>query len=665
MKQYARRGAHIGARVLAGRTPRLVLPALLWLAHLLLLSAAPAVADALDTQRATYRAAQQAAANNDWAEFFRLREALHDYPLYPYLEYETLGSARYPAAREAIDRFLADQGDMPLANRLRTRLLREFYAQQEWHNFLAYYRDSVHTLEFACQYQEARYHAGERLDAIRAGLVLWNVGHSQPEGCDSLFALLNRTGAITEAIAWQRYAKAVLANQPRLARYLERFFVSASVRSQAARYLQLHENPALLSNRALLPERSPEVVALLAQTLARAARTDALQALEHWQYYQRNPAFDVAARSRVQTAIVRALYEQGHASEVAEQIQRHGDLLDSGFHEWYLRRHIAAGDWRALATGIDQLPASLQTEPRWRYWRVRALQLLGESDASTAATTFAELATQRSFYGFLACDWLDQSYAMARSEEKPDEAAIAALTERPALQRVRELLYHGQELDAAREWWRATRNLTETEWLAAGHLAHRWEWHYQAILAMVKASRWDEIDARFPVLHRRPFETQSERLGLPLQLMLALARQESAFRAEALSPAGARGLMQLMPATANEVARAHGIPYRTVNQLYDPELNIALGTSYYRDMLDRFQDNRILATAAYNAGPGRVRGWLTASGGRLPFDAWIEAIPFVETRNYVQNVLAFSAIYAHRLGTAEYILSPQERQQPL
>ena len=182
---------------------------------------------------------------------------------------------------------------------------------------------------------------------------------------------------------------------------------------------------------------------------------------------------------------------------------------------------------------------------------------------------------------------------------------------------------------------------------------------------MVKASRWDEIDVRFPVLHREPFETQSERQRLPVQLMLALARQESAFRAEALSPAGARGLMQLMPATAHEVARKHTIPFRSESQLFDPKLNIALGTSYYRDMLDRFQDNRILATAAYNAGPGRVKGWLNASDGRLPFDAWIEAIPFVETRNYVQNVLAFSAIYAHRLGTAEHLLSAHERQQPL
>ncbi|MFP5414056.1 MAG: transglycosylase SLT domain-containing protein [Gammaproteobacteria bacterium] len=662
MTEYANRAVHAGNRVFAWRVPLLVFPALLWLVQLI--SATPAVADELDTQRATYRAAQQAAASRDWAEFFRLREALREYPLHPYLEYETLGSALYPEAREAIDHFLDGLGDMPLANRLRTRLLREFYAQRDWRNFLAYYRDSVRTVELECQYQLARYHAGEHRDAIVAGLALWNVGHSQPAGCDDLFAVVNRSGEITEAIAWQRYTKAVLANQLSLAQHVERFLVSGAIRAKAGRYLQLRQNPGLLSDHDLFPEHSPEVVALIAQTLERSARTDAARALEHWQYYQRNPAFDVATRSRVQTAIVRALYDQGYASEVATQIQRHGDLLDTGFHEWYLRRHIGTGDWRALATGIDQLPPSLRAEPRWRYWRVRAAQLLGESDPGMT-TTFAELATQRSFYGFLACDWLNQGYRMARSEEKPDEAGIAALAARPALLRVRELLYHGQELDAAREWWRATRPLTESEWLAAGHLAHRWEWHYQAILAMVQASRWDEIDTRFPVLHRQPFATQSERKGLPMPLMLAVARQESAFRAEALSPAGARGLMQLMPATANEVARKHAIPYRSESQLFDPELNIALGTSYYRDMLDRFQDNRILATAAYNAGPGRVKGWLNASGGRLPFDAWIEAIPFVETRNYVQNVLTFSAIYAHRLGTSEQLLSAHERRQPL
>lgn len=633
---------------------------------LCLLAIAPAIAGDLDVERATYGAARQAAATGDWPEFFRLREELHDYALYPYLQYETLQSAPYPAEREAIDDFFVAMGDMPLANRLRIRLLREFYEQQDWRALLAYYRDYLRTDELECQYQEARYRLGERREAARAGLVLWNVGHSQPKGCDHLFTLLEHAGEITETVAWQRYTKAVLANELRLAHHLERYFVSAQTRTRAAHYLQLYQNPALLRDHNLLPERNAEVAVLIARTLERSARSDALQALQHWHWYQRNPAFDTATRSRVQTAILRALYEQGEPSAMLAEMRRHPDLIDTAFQEWYLRRHIAAGDWRALIAGIAELPPALQTEPRWRYWRARALQLAGENDADPgAASTLAELANQRSYYGFLACDWLDRNYTMAQEEATPDEAAIARLAERPALLRVRELLYHGQEYDAGREWWRANRSLSETDWLAAGLLAHRWGWHYQAILAMVKAGRWDEIETRFPVLHREPFEAQAERQGLPVQLMLALTRQESAFRAEALSPAGARGLMQLMPATARDVARQHDIPYRAESQLFDPDVNIALGTRYYRDMLDRFQDNRILATAAYNAGPARVQSWLTASSGRLPFDAWIETIPFVETRNYVQNVLTYSAIYAHRLGTSEQILSPRERHQPL
>ena len=139
----------------------------------------------------------------------------------------------------------------------------------------------------------------------------------------------------------------------------------------------------------------------------------------------------------------------------------------------------------------------------------------------------------------------------------------------------------------------------------------------------------------------------------------------SALAQDAQSHAGARGLMQLMPATARQTARKNGIRYRGSRDLYEPEVNVSLGSRYYREMLERFDNNRILATAAYNAGPHRVQRWLEETGGQLPFDAWIETIPFRETRNYVQNVLAFSMVYAHHLENNARILSPQEKQRSL
>lgn len=620
--------------------------------------------DRLEQQRQAYRAARAAWAAHDKQTFARLTDSLSDYPLHPYLEFESLRDAPYARARERIDRFLAKLGDAPLANRLRGRLLRDFYGQHDWQAFVDYYRESLGTVGLQCQYQEARYHIGLRSQAVAAGLTLWNVERSQPDDCDPLFALLEREGAISEHLAWQRFAKAVRAGQLRLARYLQPRLASAAKQSLAERYLALYRDPRLLANHHLFPETDAEVTALIELALMRQARIDAATALRHWRHYAAARDFDAGARSRVVVTIARELYGQGDQALLAEVLKQDRELLDSNFYEWLLRRRIAATDWPAVSAAIAALPQTLQAEPEWRYWQARARELTG-GDRDGSRQVFSELSRQRSFYGFLASDWLRQDYQMAQNTTSPDPAGLAALASQPAFLRVRELLHHGQELDAAREWWRATRDLSEAEWELAGHLAHRWQWHYQAILAMVRASHWDDLETRFPVVHRHSFAAQARHNALPVPLVLAVARQESAFRSDALSPAGARGLMQLMPATARETARRHGIPYRGSHQLFDASLNIRLGTRYYRDMLDRFQDNRILATAAYNAGPGRVRQWLERSAGQLPFDAWIETIPFVETRNYVQNVLAFSAIYAHRLGSRERILSRAEREQLL
>jgi soluble lytic murein transglycosylase len=107
------------------------------------------------------------------------------------------------------------------------------------------------------------------------------------------------------------------------------------------------------------------------------------------------------------------------------------------------------------------------------------------------------------------------------------------------------------------------------------------------------------------------------------------------------------------------VAQKIGIRY-TSSDLFRPEKNITLGSNYLKTLLDDFEGNHILATAAYNAGPNRVKGWLEKQNMILPHDIWIETLPFHETRNYIQNVLAFSVIYAHRLGINSPLIAKQE-----
>jgi soluble lytic murein transglycosylase len=142
--------------------------------------------------------------------------------------------------------------------------------------------------------------------------------------------------------------------------------------------------------------------------------------------------------------------------------------------------------------------------------------------------------------------------------------------------------------------------------------------------------------------------------GAEQALLLALTRQESAFDTRALSPTGARGLMQLMPATASQVAKSLELPYAERKLSTDGIYNVTLGQAYLDSLISQFNGSYVLAIAAYNAGPARVRQWLGDYGDpRSPdVDAidWVEEIPFSETRNYVQRVLENLQVYRLRIG---------------
>ena len=204
--------------------------------------------------------------------------------------------------------------------------------------------------------------------------------------------------------------------------------------------------------------------------------------------------------------------------------------------------------------------------------------------------------------------------------------------------------------------------MSPEELIAAASLAADWGWHYQAIFAMIGAEYWDDLQVRFPLAYAETLNKAATVNKLKPSLVFAIARQESAFGADVRSPAGAVGLMQLMPATARQTASRGGLSYQSSKDLLNPSANAALGTHYMGSLLQQFSDNRILAIAAYNAGPHRVQQWLKRLPNEVDHDVFIESIPFKETRNYVQNVLAFAVIYGYRLGESLAMISPAEKR---
>ena len=148
-------------------------------------------------------------------------------------------------------------------------------------------------------------------------------------------------------------------------------------------------------------------------------------------------------------------------------------------------------------------------------------------------------------------------------------------------------------------------------------------------------------------------------IGKPSNAMLRW--RESAFYPQARSPVGARGLMQIMPATGAQVASSLGRRHSNTD-LYEVDHNVLLGSAYYRQLLDRFNGNRIFALTAYNAGPHRVDRWRHAPPDAVPVDIWVETIPYKETREYVQAVLAYNVVFRYLMGDTPSLLTPEERQ---
>ena len=179
-------------------------------------------------------------------------------------------------------------------------------------------------------------------------------------------------------------------------------------------------------------------------------------------------------------------------------------------------------------------------------------------------------------------------------------------------------------------------------------LAHNWGWHSRAISTVAAAGEFDDLNIRYPLPWREDFENHAKTAGIPDSWAYGVARSESLFMRDVRSSAGAIGLMQLMPATGKSTAREISLPYAGLTTLTDSASNIRLGTWYLGKMYARFSNNRVLATAAYNAGPHRVEDWLPATG-TLDARIWIENIPFNETRGYVRRVLTDEAIFHWRL----------------
>jgi soluble lytic murein transglycosylase len=315
--------------------------------------------------------------------------------------------------------------------------------------------------------------------------------------------------------------------------------------------------------------------------------------------------------------------------------------FDERAFEWHARAALWAGNWKLVGDVIASMPDSLSKQTRWRYWRARALEAQGKR--TEAQEAYATNLTDDNYFAALSAARLGRRYTPQQQSLTFDDAQLALLLQDSALVRTRELLATNVPTlrASAYEEWRAAYvkwdAMTRRQSVA---LAARWKWFDQAVTLAAQQGLFNDYELFYPRPFNPEVDNAAELTAIPASLIYATMRQESLYRTDAQSIAGAKGLMQLLPETAQRIARRWKLK---TGDLFDPSVNIPIGSAKLRDMIDRFGGLVPLALAGYNAGPNTVPRWLPAQA--KDSDVWIENIPYNETRTYIQRIHWYSLVF--------------------
>ncbi|PKO64214.1 MAG: lytic murein transglycosylase, partial [Betaproteobacteria bacterium HGW-Betaproteobacteria-17] len=546
--------------------------------------------------------------------------------------------------------FLARYPGSRMAETLRADWLKSLGIREAWPAYLAEYPrlvrpDAAHQ----CYAYRADWARGGR-SRQREAVAMWFTGRDLPAACAPMFAQLIGAGLISEEDVWRRVRLALEAGNLGVARAVANTLPRAQ-QPDAALFDRAGRDPGRLLNPGQLDvgKRGDREIALYAlDQLARRNSDEAAQALRKWA-----PQFTAeelqAAWARLATWAARR-----HEAAALPWFQRATvGATNDVQREWWARAALRAGDWQAVQQVIESMSDTLREQPVWRYWRARALQANGQRAASNPL--FLALAREHHYYGQLAQEELGPVMQAPVINIKTGSDDVAAIARQPGIARALALYELGLRSDANQEWNWTIREFSDAQLLAAAELARRMEWYDRAINTAERTRELHDFELRFLAPYRELAQKAAREHALDEAWMFGLMRQESRFVNVARSSVGASGLMQIMPATASWIAQRLGIKGFHPREMQDPAKNIQFGAYYLKHVQTSLDGSPVLATAAYNAGPGRAQRWRDIR----PMEAavYIESIPFAETRDYVKKVMSNAMYYAARFGQPSVLLT--------
>ena len=620
-----------------------------FLAQIPLVAATDASAS-LERQRASYRDALAALRSNQIWRYKLLMTELDGYALRGHLEFQYLKHRVASTPTGTLREYLANNHHSVTSSHLRKRWLAHLARQGNWELFLSEYKDIKKDKNLYCHrlHRLIRRADQDQADLMAQVEKLWMTGKRLPQSCNPVFRQWRRAGHMSRDLIFARIKLAMERRRLSLARELS-YYLHTADRKWVTRWIQMHRRPARELAAIKYRINTPVARMIVKHGIVRLAHRDPEAAMEVWTQLTRKHRF-FGEDSNYINRHVGILGAKRHLPQAVAWLSAvSAEDQDDTLRYWRIRAAMRANDWETAQEFIGALKEEEADKQEWRYWRARIME--ENDDEDIALDMFAMLARERSYYGFLAADRLGAPYSMKHRDVNVSEKEVQAMLARADIRVAQELFNVGQIVSARRQWYWLIRHMNNRELQVAAVVAKKWGWHDRAIYTVNRSGHLDDLDLRFPVLYRDKVEANARRSGVDPGWIYGVMRQESAFVPDARSGAGALGLMQLMPRTGRATARRLRLNIRSRRAIMNVDNNLRLGTYYLKTVLRRHKGNQIVATAAYNAGSHRVNRWLPRKDD-LSADIWVDTIPFNETRNYVKNVMGFTAIYEHRLNLA-------------
>lgn len=579
------------------------------------------------------------------AEFQKLYQQLHYYPLQPYLDQQRLMYKISITDTKEISAFLEKYEGTPLDWPLRKKWLEYLIKKNKQSLFLYHYKSSSSAI-LNCAYYQYSLNKGAAETKIYPKVTkLWTVGKSQPDICDPLFKKWQKAGYRTEEVIWQRVRLAADGGKHTLLPYLTKL-LPHSEKYLGKLWHRVRRSPAYIVRRNAFKNFNTREAEIFTYGVKRLIWKEPERAIRVFNKLKTKLKLTQKQQQIITRSFALSLANKGH-SKAQKWLHKVDDsLLNTSVVQWRIADVLRKQDWNLILRELESFPQVQQKTKQWQYWHSRSL--IETNSKIKGMEALKELAASRHYYGFLAASYLNIPFSLQDEPIKTTALEKNDLLKHPAAKRAFELFYIGKYTHARKEWNYWLSKLSDHDKLVASTISHEAKWFDRAIFTLSKVGYFNDVDLRFPLAYQDDISKYAKKNKIDSAWVFAIARRESSFMSDANSGAGAKGLMQIMPATAKQLARKRV----STSYLFNAKNNVKLGTKYLKQLSDKYKGNNVLATASYNAGPYRVKQWVKEAVD-MPIDMWIETIPFKETREYVKSVLAYQQIYQYKIGKSE------------